>query len=60
MSDIADIPTDEMVEDYYASKMDADTCERIGILERAEVNRKIMAKIRTELERRGELGRLEE
>ena len=52
------IPTDEMVEDYYASLMDAKTCERLGVTERAETNRKIVAIIEEELRRRGELHRI--
>ena len=58
MTDITKIPTDEMVDDYYASLMDAKTCERLGLEDRAETNRKIMEVIEQELERRGELDRI--
>jgi len=58
MVDITKIPTGEMVEDYYASAMDAKVCEKLGRIERAEKNRQIMEIIKEELERRGELDRI--
>ena len=58
MTDITKIPLGELVEDYYASLMDAKTCERLGLEDRAETNRKIMEVIEQELERRGELDRI--
>ena len=59
MNEQLSIPTDEMVDDYYASLMDAQVCDRLGITERAATNRGIMAIIVAELERRGELHRIE-
>ena len=53
-----DITTDEMVDDYYVSLMDANTCERLGMTGRAETNKRIMSVIEAELERRGELARI--
>jgi len=61
MSDIKRVPTSELRNDYYASKMDAETIERLTVTvpnpeleERAETNRKIMAVIEQEMKRRGE------
>jgi len=58
MADLSTIPIDEMVDDYYASLMDAKTCERLGLTERAAKNRQIMEVIERELDRREELDRI--
>lgn len=52
MVDLAKLTAEEMIEDYYASLMDAKTCERLCLDDRAETNRKIMAVIDAEFERR--------
>jgi len=58
---ITNIPTSELKSDYYASKMDAETIERLTVTvpnaelkERAATNHKIMAVIEKEMKRRGE------
>ena len=66
MADLSTFTTDEMVDDWYASRSDAETCEKAIALDvdypdleyRATTNRKIMAMIEEELERRGELSRI--
>jgi hypothetical protein len=58
---LSEIPTDEMVEDYYASLMDMRTFERLGFPpehEHIAKNRMIMDVIHSELERRGKLDRI--
>ena len=58
MANLSKIPLDELVDDYYASLMDAKACERLGLEDRAETNRKIMEDTEQELERRGELDKI--
>jgi len=67
MPNIRTIPTDEMVDDYYASLMDAKTAEKLltvggfvdtGLAYRVDKNKQIMEVIEAELERRGELNRI--
>ncbi len=55
------IPTDELVNDWYAARLDVLCCEKLGpdeLAERLEGNKKVMAVIEAELEKRGELGRI--
>lgn len=64
MTDIATIPTAELIDDYYASKMDAETLIRLipgmpddkvtHLQYRIEENGRIMEIIKAELERRGQ------
>ena len=61
MTDIKAIPTAEMLADYYASLLEARALDRLFAFDRKQVaerragNLQIMARIREELERRGEL-----
>ena len=64
MTDLSKIPAAELVDDYYASKLDKKACEKLAVAaskerreymaSRAEKNGQIMETIRQELERRGE------
>ena len=61
MTDITTIPTNELVDDYYASQMDKMTCERVAperFKDRIRGNADIMRVITRELGRRGELDRI--
>jgi len=51
--DLSHLTEAEMVDDYYASLMDAETCEQLGLQDRADTNRRIMAVIDDEFGRRG-------
>jgi hypothetical protein len=60
MSYLATIPYKELVEDYYASKMDKEAMERLAgitrdptLQERIEGNARIMEVIDAEFDRRG-------
>ena len=61
MTDIKTIPTEEMLDDYYASLLEVKALDKLfafdrnQVAERRSANLQIMAVIREELERRGEL-----
>jgi len=61
MTDIKTIPTAEMLDDYYASLLEVRALDKLfafdhnQLADRRAGNLAIMAKIREELERRGEL-----
>lgn len=64
------ITTDEMVDDWYAAKLDALCCEKLlascqesesdeeRLARRLRGNKKVMTFIEVELEKRGEIGRV--
>jgi hypothetical protein len=68
MTDLSKIPTEELVTDYYRSKLDERACRKLAVsassekreymTERAETNRRILVIIKRELERRGEGNRV--
>lgn len=58
------ITTDELVDDWYAAKLDILCCQKLmaygsdELAERLEGNKKVMAVIEAELEKRGEIWRV--